>query len=149
LHTSGTTSRPKLVGLTAENLMSSASAVAGTLQLSPIDRCLNVMPLFHIHGLVGVLLASVVAGASVEVVGGYDPFAYRRQLGNPDITWTSAVPRCIGRCWRDRATSCLCPAAAVAIQSRRRFLRACVRELRMRSPVPVVNAYGMTEACTR
>jgi acyl-CoA synthetase (AMP-forming)/AMP-acid ligase II len=92
LHTSGTTSRPKLVGLTAENLMSSASAVAGTLELSPIDRCLNVMPLFHIHGLVGVLLASVVAGASVEVVGGYDPFAYRRQLGSPDITWTSAVP---------------------------------------------------------
>src|SRR5262249_32031002 len=49
LHTSGTTSQPKCVGLTHEHLCRSAENIARALQLSPEDRCLNVMPLFHIH----------------------------------------------------------------------------------------------------
>ncbi|HSK31725.1 MAG TPA: AMP-binding protein, partial [Candidatus Limnocylindria bacterium] len=50
LHTSGTTSRPKMVPLTHANLLASAASIAATLQLTERDRCLNVMPLFHIHG---------------------------------------------------------------------------------------------------
>ncbi|MGH7833765.1 MAG: AMP-binding protein, partial [Candidatus Binatia bacterium] len=53
LHTSGTTSRPKLVALTHAHLLTSAENIAATLRLTAADRCLNVMPLFHIHGLVG------------------------------------------------------------------------------------------------
>lgn len=49
LHTSGTTSRPKLVPLTQANLLVSARHIADTLGLAAADRCLNVMPLFHIH----------------------------------------------------------------------------------------------------
>ena len=56
LHTSGTTARPKIVPLTHRNLCASARNVAFTLELTEEDRCLNVMPLFHIHGLVGVVL---------------------------------------------------------------------------------------------
>ena len=51
LHTSGTTSRPKIVPLTQRNLMMSAHNIAQTLALDAHDRCLNIMPLFHIHGL--------------------------------------------------------------------------------------------------
>src|SRR4030095_13660534 len=65
LHTSGTTSRPQMVPLTHANLLASATNIAAMLRLSEADRCLNVMPSFHIHGLVGALLSSVVAGASV------------------------------------------------------------------------------------
>ncbi len=57
LHTSGTTSRPKLVPLTHANLQVSARNIASALELTPSDRCLNVMPLFHIHGLVACLAA--------------------------------------------------------------------------------------------
>jgi acyl-CoA synthetase (AMP-forming)/AMP-acid ligase II len=56
LHTSGTTSRPKIVPLTQANLCHSARTIAATLALSEADRCLNVMPLFHIHGLHSGLL---------------------------------------------------------------------------------------------
>ena len=64
LHTSGTTSRPKLVPLSHANLCESAASIARTLGLSPADRCLNVMPLFHIHGLVAALWrASALAEA--------------------------------------------------------------------------------------
>ncbi len=46
LHTSGTTSRPKVVPLSQANLFASARNIADTLGLSPQDHCLNVMPLF-------------------------------------------------------------------------------------------------------
>jgi len=72
LHTSGTTSRPKIVPLTHENLCASAANIAQSLALSPADRCLNIIPLFHIHGLVGALLPSLSAGASVVCATGYD-----------------------------------------------------------------------------
>ena len=65
LYTSGTTSRPKLVPLTHINLCTSARNHIETLALAAHDRCLNVMPLFHVHGLISVILASMLAGASV------------------------------------------------------------------------------------
>ncbi len=51
LHTSGTTSRPKIVPLRQRNLARSARNIAASLQLTAADRSLTVMPLFHIHGI--------------------------------------------------------------------------------------------------
>ena len=64
LHTSGTTSRPKIVPLRHENLCASSRNIAHALALSEADRCLDVNQLFHIHGLM-VMLASVLSGGSV------------------------------------------------------------------------------------
>src|SRR5262249_3264623 len=49
LHTSGTTSRPKIVPLTQTNICTSAHNIQAALALTAEDRCLNIMPLFHIH----------------------------------------------------------------------------------------------------
>ena len=65
LHTSGTTSRPKIVPLRHSNLAASAKHISATLALTPSDRSLVIMPLFHIHGLIGALSSSLYAGASV------------------------------------------------------------------------------------
>ena len=65
LHTSGTTSRPKIVPLLHRNLAASARHIGATLSLTPDDRCLNIMPLFHIHGLIAATLSSLAAGASI------------------------------------------------------------------------------------
>ncbi len=64
LHTSGTTSRPKIVPLSQRNLCASAASIARAIALTATDRCLNVMPLFHIHGLMAAVLATLGAGAS-------------------------------------------------------------------------------------
>ena len=64
LHTSGTTSRPKIVPLTQANVCASAGNVARTLALAAGDRALNIMPLFHIHGLIAGLLAPLSAGST-------------------------------------------------------------------------------------
>ena len=146
LHTSGTTSRPKKVALTHSQLLCSADAIATGLQLTPADRCLNVMPLFHVHGLIGAVLASLAAGSSVVCTQAFDAstfFAYLREF-HP--TWYTAVPAI--------------HQAVLAIANKRpravslRFIRSCsaslpsglMRELEEVYGIPVIEAYGMTEA---
>ncbi len=70
LHTSGTTARPKIVPLSQRNLATSVGNIMTSLALTPSDRCLNVMPLFHIHGLMAALLASLGAGRFDRDVAG-------------------------------------------------------------------------------
>ena len=103
LHTSGTTSRPKLVPLTQRNLCSSAFSIRRVLELTGTDRCLNVMPLFHIHGLIGAVLSSLAAGA--EVVCARQAASHRgssagwRSFSRPG---TPRFPPCTRRSWRGR-----------------------------------------------
>jgi acyl-CoA synthetase (AMP-forming)/AMP-acid ligase II/acyl carrier protein len=92
LHTSGTTSRPKMVPLTHANLCAGATHVRHSLQLSREDRCLNVMPLFHIHGIVAALLASLAAGACVVCTPGFLATHFFDWLDEARPTWYTAVP---------------------------------------------------------
>jgi acyl-CoA synthetase (AMP-forming)/AMP-acid ligase II len=90
--TSGTTSRPKIVPLTHANICASAYSSRAALALKETDRCLNVMPLFHGHGLIGIVLASLAAGASVVCTPGCDVDSFFVWLTEFCPTWYSAVP---------------------------------------------------------
>jgi len=93
LHTSGTTSRPKIVPLRHSNLVASAKHISATLALTPSDRSLVIMPLFHIHGLIGALSSSLYAGASVFCPpGGFNALKFFGWLDEAKPTWYSAVP---------------------------------------------------------
>ncbi len=94
LHTSGTTNKPKIVPLTHGNIVSGALMIASTMRLERRDLCLNIMPLFHIHGLVVNVLASVVAGAGVVCTpGNLPPRVFLDRLASsPRPSWYSAVP---------------------------------------------------------
>src|SRR6185295_7850770 len=61
LHTSGTTSRPKIVPLAHKNIAASAANIRKTLALTAQDRGMVIMPLFHIHGLIAALSAPISA----------------------------------------------------------------------------------------
>ncbi len=149
LHTSGTTSRPKIVPLTQRNACASAQGVAASLELREADRCLNAMPLFHVHGLVGALLSSLAAGASVVCPPGFDSTRFLDDLDRFRATWYSAVPTI-------HRTVLARHAIAAQRSSPRslRFIRSCSAPLPTRLwsdlerafGVPVVEAYGMTEA---
>ncbi|WP_143288375.1 AMP-binding protein, partial [Calothrix rhizosoleniae] len=91
LHTSGTNSRPKIVPLTHSNLCTSAQNIVVALNLAESDRCLNVMPLFHIHGLIGVLLSSLSTGGSVVCTPGFKAPKFFDWLAEFRPTWYSAV----------------------------------------------------------
>jgi oxalate---CoA ligase len=149
LHTSGTTSRPKLVPLTHRRLRASAESVAETLQLTPADRCLNVMPLFHIHGLVAALLASLHSGASVACCPGFHQLRFFDWLDELRSTWYTAVPT------MHAAVLSRAPAHRKSVAHHRlRFIRSSsaalpvsvLEGIEAALGVPVIEAYGMTEA---
>ncbi len=145
LHTSGTTSRPKLVPLTQANLAASARQIAKSLALSAADRCLNVMPLFHIHGLEAALLATLTSGGSVVCCPGLVAPKFFEWVNEFSPTWYTAVPT--------MHQSILARAQGVG-RHPLRFIRSCssalapslMEEMEAAFGVPVIEAYGMTEA---
>jgi amino acid adenylation domain-containing protein len=146
LHTSGTTSRPKQVPLTQANLRHSAANILRVLELGPADRCLNVMPLFHIHGLAAAVLASLAAGASVVTTPGFYAPRFLQWLAEFEPTWYTAVPT--------MHQAILARAGAGPVRSSLRFIRSCsaplapqvMVELEQVFGVPAIESYGMTEA---
>ncbi|MGD8277160.1 MAG: AMP-binding protein [Gemmatimonadota bacterium] len=149
LHTSGTTARPKIVPLSGRNLCTSGRNVRTSLALTDRDRCLNVMPLFHIHGLVAAVLASLDAGASVVCTPGFFATDVPDWLERCGATWYTAVPtmhQSILAPFAARGT----PPAGLSL----RFIRSSsaalpvpvIAELERVFGVPVIEAYGMTEA---
>jgi len=92
LFTSGTTSRPKIVPLTHTNICTSAFSAVAALQLSEADRCLNVLPLFHGHGLIATVMTSLAAGGGVVCTSGCDVNRFFGWLREFAPTWYSAVP---------------------------------------------------------
>tara|TARA_Y100000588_G_scaffold102619_1_gene111671 strand:+ start:6814 stop:8313 length:1500 start_codon:yes stop_codon:yes gene_type:complete len=149
LHTSGTTSRPKMVPLTQINLAASAKNISQTLHLSSEDRCMNVMPLFHIHGLMAPVLANISAGASVYCTPGFDALRFFSWLDAAQPTWYSAVPTMhqaiLARSIRNEDS---------VRQAPLRFIRSSsaslppqvMNDLEKTFGAPVVEAYAMTEA---
>lgn len=149
LHTSGTTSRPKMIPLSHANLCASAAGIQSTLRLDEDDRCLNVMPLFHIHGLVGALLASLAGGGSVVCTPGFSPAQFFGWLEEFRPTWYTAVPTMHHEVLARAAVN-----RDVIARCRPRFIRSCsaplpadvMSGLERAFEVPVIEAYGMTEA---
>ncbi|MCZ6915150.1 MAG: acyl--CoA ligase [Gemmatimonadetes bacterium] len=149
LHTSGTTARPKIVPLTQRNLATSAGNIARSLVLTDADRCLNPMPLFHIHGLMAGLLAPLAVGGSVICTPGFEVFRFFDWMDELEPTWYTAVPTMhhliLARARRH---------AAVIARNPLRFLRSSsaslppdvMTELEGVFGAPMIEAYGMTEA---
>ena len=92
LHTSGSTGRPKRVPLKHGNLAVSVGNVIRTYDLTPEDVSLCVMPLFHVHGLVASLLATLATGGTVVVPPRFNALGFWRVVQDHDVTWYSAVP---------------------------------------------------------
>ena len=149
LHTSGTTSRPKIVPLAHKNVCASAANIRGTLSLTADDRNLVIMPLFHIHGLIAALLAPLSAGGEVCCSPGFNALKFFSWVSDVKPTWYTGVPT------MHQAIMLRAPGNAEVIQNHRlRFIRSSssalpptvIEQLESTFKVPVVEAYGMTEA---
>jgi len=149
LHTSGTTSRPKIVPLSQQNICASAINVAASIELTPADRCLNIMPLFHIHGLIAAVLGSFGAGASIVCTPGFNALNFFALLKAFSPTWYTAVPTMhqaiLGRAARNKET--IESAQLRLIRSSSASLPPQIMsDLEATFGLPVIEAYGMTEA---
>ena len=138
-----------MVPLSQGNLLASAANIANTLRLTDADRCMNVMPLFHIHGLMAPVLASLSVGAEVVCTPGFDALRFFRWLDASKPTWYSAVPTMhqaiLARAKRN---------AEIIERTALRFIRSSSASLPPQVMVaveetfgaPVIEAYAMTEA---
>jgi oxalate---CoA ligase len=149
LHTSGTTSRPKIVPLSQRNVTATARHIRETFALTPADRCLNIMPLFHIHGLMAATLSSLGAGGSVWCTPGFNALKFFAWMQEAKPTWYTSVPTMhqaiLSRAERNKAIIQANPL---------RFIRSSssslppqvMNELEAMFGSPVIESYGMTEA---
>jgi len=149
LHTSGTTSRPKIVPLSQKNVCASAGNIANTLQFTQQDRGLNIMPLFHIHGLIAGILAPLSAGAYVSCSPGFNALKFFAWMDEVKPTWYTAVPT-MHQTILTRANNNL----DIIKKNPLRFIRSSsssmptkvIEELEVCFNAPLIESYGMTEA---
>jgi acyl-CoA synthetase (AMP-forming)/AMP-acid ligase II len=149
LHTSGTTSRPKIVPLLQRNILANAHNIAATLALQPGDVCLNIMPLFHIHGLMAATLASLAAGGQVWCTPGFNALKFFGWLEEVKPTWYTAVPT-----MHQAILSRAARNVEIIARSKLRLIRSSsaslppqvMAELEQVFKAPVIESYGMTEA---
>ena len=137
-----------MVPLTQRNLWTSAAHIAATLDLTGKDLCLNMMPLFHIHGLVGACFRPWRPGerACTSAFDAEKFFPWLREL-RP--TWYTAVPAI-----HQAVLSCARADGKTRRHYPLRFIRSSsaalpqgvMEELEEVFHVPVIEAYGMTEA---
>ncbi|KAJ1773822.1 hypothetical protein IW140_000204 [Coemansia sp. RSA 1813] len=145
LHTSGTTGRPKAVPLTHANIARSMHNIANTYKLTKDDRSFIVMPLFHVHGLIGATLSSLYSGGSVALPPRFSASSFWPEYTASKATWYSAVPTIHQILLRHDI-----PGQLPHI----RFVRSCssalaptvLHELEDKLKAPVLEAYAMTEA---
>ena len=149
LHTSGTTSRPKIVPLKQSNICASARNIRHSLAFTDADRALNIMPLFHIHGLIAGILAPLGAGGQVSCAPGYSASKFFGWMEEVQPTWFTAVPTMhqdiLGRAGEN---------ADIVKANKLRFIRSCssslppqvMKAVEETFDAPVLEAYGMTEA---
>jgi acyl-CoA synthetase (AMP-forming)/AMP-acid ligase II len=147
LHTSGSTGRPKRVPLRHFNLAVSSANIANTYALSEEDVSLCIMPLFHIHGLIGSVMATLLSGGTVVIPTKFNALSFWRTVREHRVTWYSGVPTMhqvlLARTHQK-------PVEAETL----RFIRSCsaplssqlINKIEDLFGVPFVEAYGMTEA---
>ncbi|MCJ1289758.1 hypothetical protein MMC34_001291 [Xylographa carneopallida] len=145
LHTSGTTGRPKAVPLTHRNLTRTMKNIRDTYKLTPEDRTLLVMPLFHVHGLLAGFLAPLLSGGSVIVPPKFSAHDFWENFITHKANWYTAVPT---------IHQILLKNPPPRQMPNIRFIRSCssplspktFHELEKAFNAPVLEAYAMTEA---
>lgn len=147
LHTSGSTGRPKRVPLRHFNLAVSSANIASTYALTEKDVSLCIMPLFHVHGLIGSTMSTLLSGGTVVVPAKFNALSFWRTVQENGVTWYSGVPTMHQLLL---ARSRQKPVEAESL----RFIRSCsaplssdlIHKIEGLFDVPLVEAYGMTEA---
>lgn len=146
VETSGSTSRPRLVELTHGQWLDGAARVVRHLGLVPGDRTVNLMPLFHNHGLNGSVLASLCAGGEVVCPGEIRFPLLAGWLAECRPTWLTAAP-VVHAAVLDAAGPALAELPLRVVRSTSAPLSDdLARRWAIATPAPLVEAYAVTEA---
>lgn len=92
LYTSGTTSLPKGVVTTHNNLQAQITSLVKAWEWSSDDAILNVLPLHHVHGIVNVTCCALYSGASCRFLPEFNAAAIFDIFTRGQVNLFMAVP---------------------------------------------------------
>lgn len=152
LNTSGTTGKPKRVGLTHAMMINAAHNDLTSHELTSADTVLIVMPMFHINAQLVLVLSSFLAGGKMVIASKFSASRFWPQVLANDVTWSSVVPTIVTILLKNTAAN-----AAYRPDHKLRFVRCASSMLTIghheefvrRFNTPILEGYGMTEACSQ
>jgi long-chain acyl-CoA synthetase len=146
MYTSGTTGRPKGVMLTQANLAANAAAIAAEHALTPADRVLGVLPLYHINAFAVTMLAPLASGGSVAMAPRFSVQRFWAQARDCGCTWINVGADHHRLPARGAGATRRRPRRAAPVPQRQRGLAARASP-RLRSPLRlgIIETMGLTE----
>jgi acyl-CoA synthetase (AMP-forming)/AMP-acid ligase II len=146
LYTSGTTGKPKGVMLTHSNLLAETSYIVKGHELTEEDRALQVLPLFHINGLVIGFLSPFVTGMTLVIPKKFSVSHFWEWIERYKVTWLSAVPTIISMVLARTPTEYKGAESLKFLRSASAALPAAVlEEFESRFNIPIVESFGISE----
>lgn len=151
MYTSGTTGKPKGVVHSHSSLLAGGWTTAIAHALTPQDRGLCVLPIYHINGLCVSVMGALVSGGSLAMVSRFSASKFWTQAAVGEVTWFSVVPTIISHLSHGTKD----PEAAV--RNRLRFGRSASSALAVetqtafesRFGVPIIETMGLTETAAQ
>ncbi|HCD08429.1 MAG TPA: acyl-CoA synthetase [Lactobacillus sp.] len=148
MHTSGTTGKPKRVGLTHRQLLTGAFNVIDSEELTDQDRTLILMPMFHINAMVISNLATRLSHGQILFRPKFSAHLFWKEVSSEMVTWVSLTPAIV---------TILLQRQEQPTDNGLRFLRTASapllpsihKEFSRRFAVPLIESYGMTEAASQ
>jgi len=146
IYTGGTTGRPKGVMLDHANLVATAAMIVDWFEMTAADRCLLVLPLFHVNGIMVSVVSPLAAGGSTVIAPRFDPKTFWDLVEQARPTFFSAVPTIYVMLTglpaevRPDTASLRCAVCGAAPMP-----AAAIHEFEDRYGVPILEGYGQSE----
>ena len=154
VYTSGTTSKPKGVLTTHENIAAQISSLIEAWGWTQNDRILLFLPLHHLHGIINILCSALWAGAVCEMLPGFDAEETWKKLQDENLTLFMAVPTIYARlvkAWKNaspqeqQVMTDSCKKLRLMVSGSAALPVSTLEEWRGISGHTLLERYGMTE----
>src|ERR1700733_6435322 len=146
IYTGGTTGRPKGGMLDHANLAATAAMIVDWFEMTAADRCLLVLPLFHVNGIMVSVVSPLLAGGSTVIASRFDPKTFWDLVERFRPTFFSAVPTIYAMLTglpadvRPDTSSLRCAVCGAAPMP-----AAAIRDFEDRYGVGILEGYGQSE----